>query len=156
MLSLYASSNTRPLSGGAGSTSVAKIAGHGKGSGNRWPQAGSCVFSRASATLVPNSPSCSLFSKVHRAGIWLTLPSRGCPKGCAFCAPLMSNVRRRKPRGLVVSSEGSVATLRALIGFACGPRRKNAGGSVNNVASCAVGPQQGIHVGMRLVVNERN
>jgi hypothetical protein len=23
----------------------------------------------------------------------LTLPSRGCPKGCAFCAPLMSNVR---------------------------------------------------------------
>jgi hypothetical protein len=25
----------------------------------------------------------------------LTLPSRGCPKGCAFCAPLMSNVRRR-------------------------------------------------------------
>ena len=26
----------------------------------------------------------------------LTLPSRGCPKGCAFCAPLMSNVRRRK------------------------------------------------------------
>ena len=26
----------------------------------------------------------------------LTLPSRGCPKGCAFCAPLMSNVRRRQ------------------------------------------------------------
>jgi hypothetical protein len=25
----------------------------------------------------------------------LTLPSRGCPKGCAFCAPLMSNVRCR-------------------------------------------------------------
>jgi hypothetical protein len=24
----------------------------------------------------------------------LTLPSRGCPKGCAFCAPLMSNVGR--------------------------------------------------------------
>jgi hypothetical protein len=23
----------------------------------------------------------------------LTLPSRGCPKGCAFCAPFMSNVR---------------------------------------------------------------
>ena len=37
------------------------------------------------------------------AGVWavahacgLTLPSRGCPKGCAFCAPLMSNVRRRQ------------------------------------------------------------
>jgi hypothetical protein len=27
----------------------------------------------------------------------LTLPSRGCPKGCAFCAPLMSNVRRLYP-----------------------------------------------------------
>jgi hypothetical protein len=26
----------------------------------------------------------------------LTLPSRGCPKGCAFCAPLMSNVRRQR------------------------------------------------------------
>ena len=26
----------------------------------------------------------------------LTLPSRGCPKGCAFCAPLMSNVRRHE------------------------------------------------------------
>jgi hypothetical protein len=25
----------------------------------------------------------------------LTLPSRGCPKGCAFSAPLMSNVRRQ-------------------------------------------------------------
>jgi hypothetical protein len=29
-------------------------------------------------------------------GCRLTLPSRGCPKGCAFCAPLMSNVRRRR------------------------------------------------------------
>jgi hypothetical protein len=67
--------------------------GHGKGSGNRWPQSGSCVSCRASATLVPNSASSSLFAKVHRVGIWLTLPSRGCPKGCAFCAPLMSNVR---------------------------------------------------------------
>jgi hypothetical protein len=27
------------------------------------------------------------------AGWGLTLPSRGCPKGYAFCAPLMSNVR---------------------------------------------------------------
>ena len=26
----------------------------------------------------------------------LTLPSRGCPKGCAFLAPLMSNVRRHE------------------------------------------------------------
>ena len=26
----------------------------------------------------------------------LTLPSRGCPKGCAFCAPLMSNVRPKE------------------------------------------------------------
>jgi hypothetical protein len=69
--------------------------GHGKGSGIRWPRSSSCVWSGASATLVPNSASCSLFSKVHRVGIWLTLPSRGCPKGCAFCAPLMSNVRRR-------------------------------------------------------------
>ena len=28
-------------------------------------------------------------------GCGLTLPSRGCPKGCAFCVPLMSNVSRR-------------------------------------------------------------
>jgi hypothetical protein len=69
--------NTRPLSGGADSTAVANNVGHGEGSVNRWPQSSHCVSRRASATLVPNSASCSLFAKFHRVGIWLTLPSRG-------------------------------------------------------------------------------
>ena len=40
---------------------------------------------------------CALGSKHHPARqCRLTLPTRGCPKGCACCAPLMSNVRCRK------------------------------------------------------------
>jgi hypothetical protein len=43
-----------------------------------------CKCSAASSRLAPSG------------GCRLTLPSRGCPKGCAFCAPLMSNVRPQK------------------------------------------------------------
>ena len=48
------------------------------------PSKAGCGYSAACISLCP------------RRARRLTLPSRGCPKGCAFCAPLMSNVRRRE------------------------------------------------------------
>jgi hypothetical protein len=39
---------------------------------------------------------CALQAKSTKQECALTLPSRGCPKGCAFWSPLMSNVRRRR------------------------------------------------------------
>jgi hypothetical protein len=42
----------------------------------------------------------------------LTLPSRGCPKGCAFCAPLMSNVRRHNTCRAVQNFKGLQITWR--------------------------------------------
>ena len=42
-----------------------------------------------------------------RARCGLTLPSRGCPKGCAFWSPLMSNVRLHVKTHRFVSIERS-------------------------------------------------
>ena len=60
--------------------------------------------SRSCTLRACKSPHCSVQVSAKRCcnprqvapvakGRRLTLPSRGCPKGCAFCAPLMSNVR---------------------------------------------------------------
>jgi hypothetical protein len=42
----------------------------------------------------------------------LTLPSRGCPKGCAFQSPLMSNVRRREESAVQLRANVAAARHR--------------------------------------------
>jgi hypothetical protein len=55
----------------------------------------------------------------------LTLPSRGCPKGCAFCAPLMSNVRRQMPLKPSATAVGTKKTWRDVL--VLGTTKKNQG-----------------------------
>jgi hypothetical protein len=53
------------------------------------------VVFRASWLRPATQAKCTAVVGPVQFGRGLTLPSRGCPKGCAFCAPLMSNVRPR-------------------------------------------------------------
>ena len=59
-----------------------------------------CTFGWRSRTLeaVNTKAGAGCPPRCRRPTVRLTLPSRGRSKGCAFCPPLMSNVRRLEPK----------------------------------------------------------